>query len=116
MYSRPCIALLSLRKQKRLATTDCQNSNADKTSSTNQDHKEFEPNSEVPGLSTDVLKIPDGRVGPGASKTGKYKNVEYFCYNPMSFYDANIELSKFRLPQPSALNPLYQPVSTDAEL
>jgi hypothetical protein len=40
-------------------------------------------------------------VGPGASKDGKYKNPEYFCYNPMSYFEAEIEMLKYRLPQPS---------------
>lgn len=41
-------------------------------------------------------------TGPGASKNGKYKNPEYFCYHPTSYFDAEIEMLKFRLPQPSA--------------
>jgi len=40
-------------------------------------------------------------VGPGASKDGQYKNPEYFCYNRMSYFEAEIEMSKYRLPQPS---------------
>jgi hypothetical protein len=40
-------------------------------------------------------------VGPGASKGGQYKNPEYFCYNKMSYFEAEVELSKYRLPQPS---------------
>lgn len=80
-------------KQKRLCTTEDVNQG--------QDSKQFVPNPDVPGLSAKVVKIPGGEVGPGASKSGVYKNVEYFCYDSMSFYDANIELSGFRLPQPS---------------
>jgi hypothetical protein len=40
-------------------------------------------------------------VGPGASKGGQYKNPEYFCYNRMSYFEAEMEMSKYRLPQPS---------------
>lgn len=40
-------------------------------------------------------------VGPGASKDGKYKNPEYFCYDRMSYFEAEVEMSKYRLPQPS---------------
>lgn len=46
-----------------------------------------------------ALSIPE--VGPGASKHGDYKNPEYFCYKPTSFYDAEIEIAQYRLPQPS---------------
>lgn len=43
-------------------------------------------------------------VGPGASKEGKYKNPEYFCYSDMSYFNADKEMLKFRLPQPSPKN------------
>ncbi|PNF40067.1 hypothetical protein B7P43_G11523 [Cryptotermes secundus] len=55
----------------------------------------------VPGLSSAVYKVPPGDVGPGASKDGKYKNPEYFCYNQMSYFEAEVEMLKYRLPQPS---------------
>lgn len=55
----------------------------------------------VPGLSSAVYKVPSGDVGPGASKDGKYKNPEYFCYNRMSYFEAEVEMLKYRLPQPS---------------
>ncbi|PSN36078.1 hypothetical protein C0J52_06702 [Blattella germanica] len=58
--------------------------------------------SDVPGLSTAVYKLPSGEVGPGASKAGNYKNPEYFCYNKTSYFEAEIEMAKFRLPQPSS--------------
>lgn len=40
-------------------------------------------------------------VGPGASKSGEYKNPEYFCYNTTSYFEAEVEMLKYRLPQPS---------------
>ncbi|EEB17382.1 conserved hypothetical protein [Pediculus humanus corporis] len=40
-------------------------------------------------------------VGPGASKSSIYKNVEYFCYNNVSYFEAEVEMLKYRLPQPS---------------
>ncbi|KAJ9597034.1 hypothetical protein L9F63_027078 [Diploptera punctata] len=57
---------------------------------------------DVPGLSSAVYKISSEEVGPGASKTSKYKNPEYFCYNKASYYEAEIEMLKYRLPQPSS--------------
>uniref|UniRef100_A0A7R9F9R7 NADH dehydrogenase [ubiquinone] flavoprotein 3, mitochondrial n=1 Tax=Timema bartmani TaxID=61472 RepID=A0A7R9F9R7_9NEOP len=55
----------------------------------------------VPGLSSAVVSIPNGEVGPGAAKQGQYKNPEYFCYNPISYFEAEIEMAKYRIPQPS---------------
>lgn len=57
---------------------------------------------DVPGLSSKVLNVPSGAVGPGASKSGNYKNPEYFSYHRTSYFDAEPELAKYRLPQPSA--------------
>jgi hypothetical protein len=48
-----------------------------------------------------VLHLFITEVGPGASKDGQYKNPEYFCYNRMSYFEAESEMSKYRLPQPS---------------
>ncbi|XP_069681636.1 uncharacterized protein [Periplaneta americana] len=61
------------------------------------------PVTDVPGLSSAVYKLPSGEVGPGASKDGSYKNPEYFCYNRISYFEAEIEMLKYRLPQPSSL-------------
>ncbi|KAJ0175996.1 hypothetical protein K1T71_008170 [Dendrolimus kikuchii] len=60
---------------------------------------------EVPGLSSAVVQPASEPVGPGVdpNKSGAYKVPEYFCYDNMSFFEAEIEMSKFRLPQPSAL-------------
>ncbi|CAH0387465.1 unnamed protein product [Bemisia tabaci] len=60
------------------------------------------PSGDVPGLSSQCLSVPATEVGPGASKQGDYKNPEYFCYNDASFFEAEVEMSKFRCPQPSA--------------
>ncbi|KAK3927392.1 NADH dehydrogenase [ubiquinone] flavoprotein 3, mitochondrial [Frankliniella fusca] len=59
----------------------------------------------VTGLSKKVLDVPNTEVGPGASKSTAYKNPEYFCYNPASYFEAEVELLKYRCPQPSALTP-----------
>ncbi|XP_046746860.1 uncharacterized protein LOC124411653 [Diprion similis] len=55
----------------------------------------------VPGLSKNCVDIPNNPVGPKASKSGEYKNPEYFCYNVTSFAEAEVEMAKFRLPAPS---------------
>lgn len=59
----------------------------------------------VPGLSSACVHPASGPVGPGIdpNKNGAYKVPEYFCYDNMSFFEAEIEMAKYRLPQPSAL-------------
>ncbi|KPI92451.1 PREDICTED: uncharacterized protein LOC106121577 [Papilio xuthus] len=61
--------------------------------------------SDVPGLSAAVILPAAEPVGPGVdpSKNGPYKVPEYFCYDNTSFFEAEIEMAKFRLPQPSAV-------------
>ncbi|XP_076043898.1 NADH:ubiquinone oxidoreductase subunit V3 [Oratosquilla oratoria] len=49
---------------------------------------------------------PSEPVGPGASKTGDYKNAEYYCYNETSFFDFEIDMAKDRIEQPGADNGL----------
>lgn len=56
----------------------------------------------VTGLSKAVLTIPKENVGPGASKNSNYKNPEYFCYHTTSYFEAEIEMLKYRMPQPSS--------------
>ncbi|XP_045773681.1 uncharacterized protein LOC123873052 [Maniola jurtina] len=62
-------------------------------------------NANVPGLSSAVIHPASEPLGPGVDpqKSGPYKVPEYFCYDNMSYFEAEIEMSKFRLPQPSAL-------------
>lgn len=57
---------------------------------------------DVKGLSVKVVEVPSEPVGPGASKSSEYKNPEYFSYNNMSYFEAEVEMLKFRLPQPSS--------------
>lgn len=71
-------------------------------------YEKFEPNPDVPGLSSQVVMVLDQEVMKGVSKSGVYKNPEYFSYHPMSFYNAETELTCYRLPQPSAFEPLKQ--------
>ncbi|KAL6252196.1 hypothetical protein P5V15_007368 [Pogonomyrmex californicus] len=62
-------------------------------------------NSNVPGLSENVVKVPNTPVGPNAAKNMEYKNPEYFCYHIDSFGEAEVELAKYRLPVPSNKRP-----------
>ncbi|XP_052019604.1 NADH dehydrogenase [ubiquinone] flavoprotein 3, mitochondrial isoform X2 [Apodemus sylvaticus] len=39
---------------------------------------------------------------PEPTDTTTYKNLQHHNYNPYTFLDLNLELSKFRLPQPSS--------------
>ncbi|GLV35722.1 uncharacterized protein CBL_01127 [Carabus blaptoides fortunei] len=59
-------------------------------------------NVNVPGLSK-AVHTTDEPVGPGASKSGEYKVPEYFNYNKNSYFEAEVEMNKYRLPQPSSL-------------
>ncbi|XP_053669715.1 uncharacterized protein LOC128720094 [Anopheles nili] len=59
---------------------------------------------DVPGLSSRCVASKSGPVGPGAERNGTYKVPEYFNYNQTSYFEAEIEMSKFRIPQPSAKN------------
>ncbi|XP_047117557.1 uncharacterized protein LOC124798278 [Schistocerca piceifrons] len=59
---------------------------------------------DVPGLSAAVYQVPSGGVGPGASKDGEYKNPEYYSYHNTSYFEAEIEMLKYRIPQPSSLS------------
>lgn len=62
-------------------------------------------NANVPGLSSAVVFSANEPVGPGVDpkKSGAYKVPEYFCYNSTSYYEAEVEMAKYRLTQPSAL-------------
>lgn len=60
------------------------------------------PSLSVAGLSSKCVKPITAPVGPGASTTGNYKVPEYFCYDKTSFAEAEIEMARFRCPQPSA--------------
>ncbi|KAG7301957.1 hypothetical protein JYU34_013401 [Plutella xylostella] len=59
----------------------------------------------VPGLSSACIAPASQPVGPGVepNKSGAYKVPEYFQYNNMSYFEAEIEMLKYRCPQPSAL-------------
>ncbi|GBP60391.1 hypothetical protein EVAR_98287_1 [Eumeta japonica] len=58
-----------------------------------------------PGLSQAVITPTKDPVGPcvDPKKTGVYKVPEYFCYHNMSYFQAEIEMAQYRLPQPSAI-------------
>lgn len=63
---------------------------------------------DVPGLSSECLKVPDTPVGPGAAKNTDYKNPEYFCYDKNSYFEAEVEMLKYRCEQPSTKVPYFQ--------
>ncbi|XP_029659544.1 uncharacterized protein LOC115233337 isoform X1 [Formica exsecta] len=69
---------------------------------------QYAVNTNVPGLSENVVKVPNTPVGPGASKNKEYKNPEYFCYHVESFGEAEVELAKYRLPVPSNKKPFHR--------
>lgn len=60
-------------------------------------------NADVAGLSSRCVKPTTEPVGPGASATGQYKVPEYFCFDRTTYYEAEVEMAKYRCPQPSAL-------------
>lgn len=57
----------------------------------------------VTGFTSYVYKQQAGPIGPGASTTGEYKVPEYFSYDRFSYHGAEVELAKYRCPQPSAV-------------
>lgn len=57
----------------------------------------------VPGLTSYVIKQKAEPLGPGASKSKEYKVPEYFCYDRYSYTSAEVEMAKYRCPQPSAV-------------
>ncbi|XP_075154969.1 NADH:ubiquinone oxidoreductase subunit V3 [Haematobia irritans] len=60
--------------------------------------------SNVTGLSSNCVKPSSGPVGPGASADSpNYKVPEYFLFNRFSYAEAEVEMAKYRCPQPSAL-------------
>ncbi|XP_053950656.1 uncharacterized protein LOC129239658 [Anastrepha obliqua] len=59
-------------------------------------------NTNVPGLSSNIVKPTSEPLGPGASTSGKYKVPEYYSFNRFSYAEAEVEIAKYRLPQPSA--------------
>ncbi|XP_069966462.1 uncharacterized protein NdufV3 [Bactrocera oleae] len=59
-------------------------------------------NPNVPGLSSNIVKLASGPLGPGASQNGEYKVPEYYSFNRFSYAEAEVEIAKYRLPQPSA--------------
>jgi hypothetical protein len=52
------------------------------------------------GLSQKCLADNPQKQVPGTGKD--YLNVNYFNYNKMSFAEADVEMEKFRIPQPVA--------------
>lgn len=58
----------------------------------------------VAGLSANIVKPKSQPLGPGASSTGPYKVPEYYCYDRFSYHEAEVEMAKYRCPQPSAQN------------
>ncbi|XP_072748540.1 uncharacterized protein Ndufv3 [Anoplolepis gracilipes] len=73
-------------------------------------------NINVPGLSENVVKVPNTPVGPGASKNKEYKNPEYFCYHVESFGEAEVELVKYRLPVPSNKRPFHRTMDSKVRM
>ncbi|KAH8356909.1 uncharacterized protein LOC110181837 [Drosophila serrata] len=57
----------------------------------------------VTGLTSNCVKPNSGPVGPGASVSGEYKVPEYYCFNRFSYAEAEVEMAKYRCPQPSAV-------------
>lgn len=57
---------------------------------------------DVPGLSSAVVKETSEPVGPGACKSGEYKCPEYYNFNELSYFEAEVEMAQYRLPQPDS--------------
>lgn len=90
----------SLRNQHKQLLILLRNDSTSSTASSSSSSSAQEIK-DVPGLSARVVNVPGNEVGPGASKNSSYKNPEYFCYNNTSYFEAELEMQKYRLPQPS---------------
>lgn len=77
--------------------------NKSSTASATADDAVSTASSNVAGLSSRCVEPNKGPVGPGAKSDGDYKVPEYFCFNQYTFTEAEIEMAKYRVPQPSAL-------------
>lgn len=96
---RPILRVTVIRNFARYFSEGTGQNQGSSASSTSQ------PNIEVPGLSSAVVRPASQPVGPNVdpTKSGAYKVPEYFCYDNMSFFEAEVEMAKYRLPQPSAI-------------
>lgn len=52
------------------------------------------------GLTAACVKPNNDKAVPGTGK--EYKPVEYYGFNRMSYHEAEVEMEKFRVPQPVA--------------
>ncbi|XP_055382892.1 uncharacterized protein LOC129613003 [Condylostylus longicornis] len=93
--------LHSLRRFSQAAKTPSSLGGATKSTPPNPTMQGI--NTQVEGLSSRCVKSSAEPVGPGASANGEYKVPEYFLYSKGSYAEAEIELAKYRCPQPSAL-------------
>lgn len=59
-------------------------------------------NANVPGLSQKIVLPRSQPLGPGAATDGEYKVPEYYCYDRSSYHESEVELAKYRCPQPTA--------------
>ncbi|XP_055309260.1 uncharacterized protein LOC129573087 [Sitodiplosis mosellana] len=92
----------SLKSISQLRSLPVKRFFSQKSPSASKPKKNNEINANVPGLSSYVIKQKSEPLGPGASSTGIYKVPEYFSYDRFSYHGAEIELSRYRLEQPSA--------------
>lgn len=98
------ISRIGLRSKALRATTRFYSEGAGQTQDSSAS-SQAKVNVNVPGLSEACVHPATQPVGPNVepNKTGAYKVPEYFCYDNTSYFEAEIEMSKYRLPQPSAL-------------
>lgn len=52
------------------------------------------------GLTGNCVKSNEAKNVPGTGK--EYQVSEYFGFNRMSYHEAEVEMEKFRVPQPAA--------------
>ncbi|KAG5682181.1 hypothetical protein PVAND_011549 [Polypedilum vanderplanki] len=73
---------------------------ATKAGSATQGAPKPDPLKNVSGLSTKVVKNNDQKAVSGTGKD--YQVPEYFGFNRMSYHEAEVEMERFRIPQPVA--------------
>lgn len=55
------------------------------------------------GLSDKCVHKDFQKAVPGAGDNDKYKVLQYYQYDQQSYFEAEVEMEKFRCPQPSSL-------------
>ncbi|XP_026481889.1 uncharacterized protein LOC113389054 [Ctenocephalides felis] len=102
MTSRQIVNVLKKNLSSSAALRNGTHSSSNQSPQQSSQSTQSVPLQNVTGLSSQIILKREGPIGPNDSKN-EYKVKEYFCYDRSSYFQAEIEMAKYRLPQPSAL-------------